>query len=217
MPSSDSLVLWVDAFFLSPYAFSSFIALKEKKLPFELRLVPLHEKAQHASDYRDRSLTSRVPTLAHGEFQLSESSAIDEYLEETFPAPTYARIYPRDPKARARVRQVQAWIRSDLMALREERSANTLFYERAGAPLSPEGRAAADKLFRVVDRMLPDGAEHLAGDWSIADSELAFMLHRLILNGDPIPDRMQHYAERQWQRPTVREWVVRERPPYAPY
>jgi glutathione S-transferase len=217
MPISDALVLWIDAFFLSPYAFSSFVALKEKKLPFELRLVPLHEKAQHAPDYRDRSLTSRVPTLAHGELQLSESSAIDEYLEESFPAPAYAPIYPRDLKARARVRQVQAWIRSDLMPLREERSANTMFYERAGAPLSPEGRAAADKLLRVVDRILPEGAEHLVGVWCIADSELSFMLHRLILNGDPIPDRLRRYAERQWQRPTVREWVVRERPPYAPY
>lgn len=217
MSASDSLVLWVDALFISPYAFSSFVALKEKKLAFELRVVPLHEKGQHAADYRDRSLTSRVPTLAHGEFQLSESSAIDEYLEDAFPAPTYASIYPRDPKARARVRQVQAWIRSDLMPLREARSANTLFYERAGAPLSPDGRAAADKLIRVVDRILPRDAQHLTGDWCIADSELAFMLHRLILNGDSIPDRLRRYAECQWQRPTVREWVERERLPYAPY
>jgi glutathione S-transferase len=217
MPASDSLVLWVDALFISPYAFSSFVALKEKELLFELRLVPLHEKAQHAADYRDRSLTSRVPTLAHGEFQLSESSAIDEYLEEVFPPPTYAPIYPRDPKTRARIRQVQAWIRSDLMPLREERSANTLFYERADTPLSPDGRAAADKLIRVVDRLLPRDAQHLTGDWCIADSELAFMLHRLILNGDSLPDRLRLYAERQWQRPSVREWVERARPSYAPY
>jgi len=171
MAASDSLVLWVDAFFLSPYAFSSFVALKEKKLPFELRLVPIHEKAQHAADYRDRSLTSRVPTLAHGEFQLSESSAIDEYLEEVFPAPSYAPIYPREPKARARVRQVQAWIRSDLMPVREERSANTMFYERAGEPLSSEGKAAAEKLFRVVDRILPRDAQHLVGGGARRSSE----------------------------------------------
>ena len=43
------------------------------------------------------------------------------------------------------------------------------------------------------------------------------MFHRLILNGDPLPDRLRRYAERQWQRPSVKEWVDRERPPYVPY
>ena len=217
MPPSESLALWVDGFFLSPYAFSSFVVLKEKGLPFDLRLVPIHEKAQHSAAYRQRSLTSRVPTFAHGSFELSESSAIDEYLEETFAPPGYAAVYPREPRMRARVRQVQAWLRSDLMALREERSANTMFYEHAREPLSAAGRAAADKLVDVVERVLPDGAEHLAGSWSIADSDLAFMFHRLILNGDAVPARLRRYAERQWQRPSVRAWVDRERAPYVPY
>ena len=217
MPTTESLTLWVDAFFISPYAFSSFVVSKEKDLPFDTRLVPFHEKAQHEKAYRDRSLTSRVPTLTHGSFDLSESSAIDEYLDETFAPPTYPAVYPRDPRARARVRQVQAWLRSDLMALREERSANTMFYEHAQEPLSPAGRAAAEKLVGVVERILPEGAAHLIGDWCIADSELAFMFHRLILNGDPLPDRLRRYAALQWQRASVREWVERERPRYVPY
>lgn len=96
------------------------------------------------------------------------------------------------------------------MALREERSANTMFYERAHEPLSAAGRAAAEKLVAVVDGLLPEGATHLVGEWCIADSELAFILHRLILNGDPLPERLKRYAERQWQRASVREWVERE-------
>ncbi len=103
------------------------------------------------------------------------------------------------------------------MALREERSANTMFYERANQPLTSAGRAAADKLVAVVERLLPEGASHFVGAWSIADSELAFMLHRLILNEDPLPARLRRYAEDQWRRASVREWVERERAPYVPY
>ena len=158
-----------------------------------------------------------MPTLAHGAFELSESSAIDEYLEEVFAPPLYPAVYPREVRARARTRQLQAWLRSDLMALREERSANTMFYERANAPLSEAGRSASEKLVSVLERVLPDGATQLFSEWCIADAELAFMLHRLILNGDPLPEHVQRYAETQWRRPTVREWVARERAPYVPY
>jgi glutathione S-transferase len=50
-----------------------------------------------------------VPLLVDGGFSLSESSAITEYLDEVYPG---APLYPRDPQARARARQVQAWLRS---------------------------------------------------------------------------------------------------------
>lgn len=46
---------------------------------------------------------------------------------------------------------------------------------------------------------------------------LGFMLHRLILNGDPVPPRVRAYAEAQWQRPAVREWVEQRRIPLVPY
>ena len=38
------------------------------------------------------------------------------------------------------------------------------------------------------------------------------MLHRLILNGDPVPERLVKYAERTWQRKSVRDFVERPRP-----
>ena len=74
------LTLWVDAFWISPYAFSSFVALEEKKLPYDVEEVKMHEGGNRAPDYARCSLTARVPMLRHGDFHLSESSAIAEYL-----------------------------------------------------------------------------------------------------------------------------------------
>jgi glutathione S-transferase len=57
------------------------------------------------------------------------------------------------------------------------------------------------------------GAEHLFGRWSIADLDLALMLNRLVMNRDPVPDRLACYARDQWARPAVQRWVERVRPP----
>jgi glutathione S-transferase len=212
---SDELVLYVDDHWISPYAFSVFVVLEEKGLPFEARTVALPDRAHLEAGYAAKSLTARVPALEHGGFALAESSAIVEYLDDAFPKT--ARALPAEVKPRARARQVMAWLRSDLDGLREERPTTTMFYERATKPLSGRGQLAADKLTRVAEALLPRGATSLFGAWSAADTDLAFMLHRLILNGHPVPDGPRAFAEATWQRPSVRKWVDHERRAYRPY
>lgn len=209
--SESKLKLFVDRQFASPYAMSVFVSLVEKGIPFDLAQVDLDASQNLLPAYRDQSLTARVPTLVHGEFSLAESSAISEYLDEAFPAPDYSTVYPKNTRDRARARQVQAWLRSDLMPVREERNTGVIFFERNPVPLSQAGRTAADKLIRVADSLLHDGCEHLFGAWSIADTDLALMLNRLVLNGDAVPDKLKHYAGRQWQRPAVQQWVQQKR------
>ena len=89
--------------------------------------------------FQSRSLTSRVPALTHGDFHLTESTAIAEYLEQIYPAPDHLALYPEAP-GRARA-QLQAWLRGDLGALRQERPTETVFWDQPGQPLS--GDAAA--------------------------------------------------------------------------
>jgi glutathione S-transferase len=110
-----------------------------------------------------------------------------------------------------------AWIRSDLMAIREERSTVTMFYQPARQPLSPAGEAARDKLVRAAELLVPPGRPTIASDFSIADADLAFMLQRLLRSGDAVPDRLRAYADEHWQRPSVRAFVERQRPPYVPH
>ena len=207
---TGSLTLYVDAQYASPYAMSAFVALTVKQVPFELRTVDLSAAANHAPEFAGLSLTRRVPTLLHGEFALSESSAIAEYIEDVFPG---APLYPADAKHKARARQVQAWLRSDLMPIRMERSTEVVFYGAKVPALSAAGEAAAAKLFAAAESLLPAGNEHLFGQWCIADVDLALMLNRLVLNGDAVPARLADYARRQWTHPAVRRWAGFERPP----
>lgn len=212
------MTLFVDWYWVSPYAFSCFVSLKEKGAPFDAQEIKLQEKDHHREEYRAGSLTGRVPALRHGDFWLAESSAICEYLEDVFPAPAYRRLYPEDPRQRARARMVQAWVRSDLMPIRDERSTATMFYEHAKTPLSTRAQVAVETLFRVAGQLVPDGATSLFGEWSVADADLTFMLHRLILNGHELPPKLRAFADAQWQRPSVQAWVTHPRPlKYVPY
>ena len=203
------LSLYVDAHFTSPYAMSAFVTLREKGLEFELLTLNLDTAENQTDAYTHLSLTGRVPTLVQGEFALSESSAITEYLEDVFPQ---VPVYPREPRQRARARQIQAWLRSDLLAIRQERSTLVVFCGVQYGPLSTQAQMAADKLIAAAQQWLAEGDDYLFGQWSIADVDLAVMLNRLILNGDPVPAPLVAYAQRQWQRPSVQAWVNQSRP-----
>ena len=207
--SQGPLHLYVDSLFTSPYAMSVFVALREKGLAFETLTLDLDAGQNQAADFAQRSLTQRVPTLVDGDFALSESSAITEYLDQAYPE---TRVYPADVQQRARARQVQAWLRSDLLPIRQERSTLVVFCGQKRPPLSAEAQAAATKLISAAQALLADNREYLCGQWSIADVDLAVMLNRLILNGDAMPAQLVAYAQRQWQRPSVREWVELRRP-----
>lgn len=194
------LRLHVDAKMTRPYAMSVFVALQEKGLAFEMKKVDLGARANHSASYASLSLTHRVPTLEHDVFALSESSAITEYLEEVFPG---APLYPADPKLKAKARQVQAWIRSDLMPIRLDRSTELIFYGLPGEPLSPAALASTEVLYAAAGALLADGQAHLFGRWSLADVDLALMLNRLLHAGDAVPDALAQYVERQWRHPAI--------------
>ncbi len=218
-----SLTLTRDRHWISPYVFSVYVALEEKKLSFEIEEIALHDGAQRTPAYADASVTARVPALRHRvagqtELVLAESSAIVEYLEDVFPAPEHARVLPADLRERARARQLMAWIRSDdTLPIREHRSTATMFYERAGAPLPEAARGAAKKLIEVAGRVIRSPESDLFATFSIADADLAFMLMRLVLNDDDVPAPIRAYAEHQWKRPSIRAFVDTPRPTFIAY
>jgi glutathione S-transferase len=212
-----ALTLYSDSFSISPYAFSVFVALEEKGIPYTLKTVSIPDKAHHRAEYRDPSVTGRIPAIDHDGFWLAESAAIVDYLEDVFPPPQYARALPEGPKERARARMVMHWMRSDLMPIREERPTHMMFYQRAEKPLSADGHTAMARLLDGASRLVPAGATSLFGAWSQADSDLAFMLHRLLLNNHEVPAKLRTFAEAQWQRPSVQKWVALPRPPYVAY
>ncbi|MBA5636772.1 glutathione transferase [Duganella sp. LX20W] len=205
-----SFKLVVDSLFASPYAMSVYVALTEKGLPFSLETMDLEAGVHRRPPYRDLALTGRIPALVHDGFVLTESSAITEYLDEAFPAPQYTALYPQEIHRRARARQLQGWLRSGLMPLRVERDTESVFFRPTNVPLSAEAQLCADQVIRAAEQLV-DGA-HLFGQWSIADTDLAMMLQRLIVNGDPVPPRLRDYADAQWQRPSVQRWLAHHQP-----
>jgi glutathione S-transferase len=204
----DDLVLYGSDNFTSPYVFSAFVTLTEKGVPFRLELVSLERGEHHRPEYAGPSVTGKVPALRQGDFWVAESSAIDEYVEDAFPPPAHPRLYPADPKARARVRMVQAFLRSDLGPLRSERPTSSLFLGEAVRPLGAEARASAEKLAQVAEKVLPAGASFVGGGtFSPADADLALMLQRLVANGDPCPERLAAWARTIFARPSIRAWL----------
>lgn len=78
------ITLWSDANFFSPYVMSVYVALAEKGLAFTLKTVDLDGGEHLKPQWQGYDLTRRVPVLEIDGFALSESSAIDEYLEDRF-------------------------------------------------------------------------------------------------------------------------------------
>ena len=208
------MLLYVDSYFASPYALAAYVGLREKDLAFEVKPLELSANAQKEDAFAITSITRRIPTLVHDHFALSESSAICEYIDESFEG---TALYPAGLRDRARARQIQAWVRSDLVPIREERPTFVVFCGARRPALSDQALDAAQKLFAAALLLLEGRTEYLFGDWSIADVDLAMMLQRLVAHGDAVPQRLVDYANHQWLRPSVQQWVKHQRPRLSAY
>lgn len=98
------------------------------------------------------------------------------------------------------------------MPIRIERNTTVVFFGARLKPLSQEAQESASRLFTAVSALLPAGAKNLFGDWCIADTDLALMLNRLAMHEDVMPDRLREYAQQQWARPSVKDWLALDRP-----
>jgi glutathione S-transferase len=183
-------------------------------LTFNVKPLEIFANAQKESAFATTSITRRIPTLIHDHFSLSESSAICEYIDESFEG---TQLYPIGLRDRARARQVQAWMRSDLMPIRDERPTFVVFCGARRPALSPQAVEATHKLFAAALQLLEGRSEYLFGEWSIADVDLAMMLQRLVSHGDAVPQRLVEYANHQWQRPSVQQWINLKRPRLTEY
>jgi len=207
------LTLFVDAFFCTPFDFRCWVALREKGLEFTISRAMMHEGQGLTASYKQNSVTGRVPGLVHGDFWLAESLAIIEYLEEAFPAPGWPSLWPVDPLARARARQVLSFLGSDLFDLLRERPSWTIFYPGERAPLTPPARVAADELLAIAERVQAEGALE---PWSMASADLTFALLRLSRGGEALPRALQELVDQNIRRPSVASYLHHDRPPNPP-
>lgn len=213
------------------------IALAEKALDWDSRLIDLRRGDQHAPEYLALNPNAVVPTLVHDGRVLIESTVIVEYLDDAFPSPA---LMPVEPFRRA---QARLWMKKidDLHAacstltfaiafratlLRMGPEARDAHFARIPDPAYRERQRLSVELgldaphvaqaARLHDRFIGDmeralqSSRWLAGDgYSLADVVATPYVHRAELLG----------MDGLWAaRPHVAEWLscVRARPSFEP-
>ena len=101
-------------YFRSSACYRVRIALNLKGLAYDSVPVSLLDNAQRAPEYLSKNPQGLVPALLDGEQLLTQSLAICEYLEETYPQPA---LLPNDAIGRARVRALALSIACDIHPL----------------------------------------------------------------------------------------------------
>ncbi|HEU4728070.1 MAG TPA: glutathione transferase [Kofleriaceae bacterium] len=204
----SDLTLYAESTWMSPWVFHAMVALEEKRLPYKLEVVPQPTPISTRAALQYRAIRGTVPILVHGEFWVSESLAISEYLAETFPAPAHPRLFPADLTERARARQIMLFLRTSLFALRDARPTSTVFGRPSTRPMPENARAEAAELERVALALISNDRTTLFEHWCIADCDLALALMRLVANQDPLERRLVNYALAQFDRKSVRKFIA---------
>jgi maleylpyruvate isomerase len=110
-------------FWRSIASFRVRVALKLKGLAFEETPVDILSGEQFKPDYDDVNPEHVVPTFIHDGYQLFQSMAIMEYLDDIRPAP---RLLPEDAKERAYARSLALMTIADAHPLTVPRVRNHL-------------------------------------------------------------------------------------------
>jgi len=162
-------------------------------------------------EFRRLNPRHKIPVLQHGQFVLSESAAIVQYLSDTFADPSefYA---PRDARSRAELNEWCYFIVTEL-------DAASLYVVRRHSDLAPiygaaETAVGSAKTYFLhnLEAMAPriDRAPYLLGDrLSGADILLMTCLDWALVSGIALPKQAVDYRLRIAQRPAYRAALKR--------
>lgn len=159
--------------YVSPYVRKVLAALNLKRLSFEVDpITPFYGN----DEFERLSPLRRIPVLIDGDFSISDSTVICDYLDEAYPGHP---LYPADPTQRARARWLEEFADTRLGDL----FIWSLFYQKVvrplvwGEPTDEERVARAEKeeipaALDYLETQLPtDG--YLFGDIGVADIAIA--------------------------------------------
>jgi maleylpyruvate isomerase len=170
-------------YFRSGAGYRTRIALHLKGLAFERIAVNLLAGEHKASAHIARNPQGLVPALSVDAALISQSPAILEWLEETYPDPP---LLPKAPLARAKVRAMAALICCDIHPLNNLRVLRRLrdVYEQDDDGVSEWARAWIEPGFAALETLISESPG--AGDWcwgdgpTIADCCLVPQIHAAV-------------------------------------
>lgn len=198
-------MLRLGGFPISNYYNKIKIALLEKEIPFEEILqLPSQEPATLA-----QTPMGKVPFLVLEDGQsLSESQVIFDYLEEIHPAKP---LYPGDPVARARCRELIAHMELDLELPARRLYPEAFFNGKASEETKTQVREVLAKGVRTLKQLAKFSPFVAGGEFGAADCAAAVHLPliglatKLALGGDVLAEmpEVKAYQKLVFSRPSL--------------
>jgi glutathione S-transferase len=191
----------------SSWSMRPWLAMRASGIPFEEIFIPLY--TDNKAD-KDRILgfsrAGKVPALIDGDVTVWDSLSIIEYLAERFPD---ARLWPRDPAARAHARSTSAEMHSGFLPLRNECGMN--LHRPVGAvTLSADAQANVARVQEIWtecrDRHGKSGP-YLFGAFTAADAMYAPVVHRFRTYAIKVSPQAQAYMGTMMAQPAFAGWT----------
>ena len=188
--------------------------LAELGLEYELHPIGSRTGETQKADFLRMNPRHKIPVLRHGSFVVTESAAILQYLNETFPHP---EVYlPTDAQSRARLAEWCYFIMTEL-------DAGSLYVVRRHAGLkhvygeAPTAVEAGKSYFlHNLEAMAPRiGVEssYLLGDkLSTADILMMTCLEWALIEKLALPHNVMKYRDRLASRPAFKAALVKNFP-----
>ncbi len=191
-------------------------ALAELGLDYESRPIQPRTGETKTPEYTALTARQKIPLLQDGDFTITESAAIINYLSDTYGAETNTLV-PSDTRERARCLECSFFIISELDAaslyvIRRHRYLPEIYGE---APQVCEQAAAYfGQQMRTVERQLAEDRPCLLGDrLTMADMLLSTCLTWAVSYGVPVDPRALAYNVRITDRAAYRQASIHNTPP----
>lgn len=198
---------------LSSYTQKVLMALYELGAEFTFREINLGEEADRAL-MREVEPMGRMPALRQGDFTLSQSSLMIEWLDRHHPGPL--RLLDPDPDAALIARQWDRFMDFQVMQMMQNIVDARLFMgEGAEARVAPFARGKLDLAYAALERQL-QGRDWLAGGFGLADcAAMPALFYAGAIHPFADHPRLAGYFDRLVARPSARRVIEGARPYYG--
>jgi glutathione S-transferase len=188
---------------VSSWSLRPWVLMKHFEIPFEEILVKL-DLPDTTKNILKYSPTGKVPCLVDGNFNVWESAAIMEYLNDKFPE---KKMYPSNMQDRAIARALSMEMHAgfskmrDLLSFNAKKRHQNFDYTPA---LSDINRVKAI----WTEQLQKSSGPFLFGDFSIADAMYAPVVGRFQTYGVPVEGLVKDYYERMLALPAMKAWYA---------
>lgn len=189
----------------SSWSLRAWLAVEQTGAPYEEILISTADPDWRAQIKRV-SPSGKVPLLIDGGFQVGDSLAIVEYLNERFPN---AGLWPADAKARAVARSVAAEMHSGFVALRMNMEMDIAANEpgKGHVPDALADAARIQAIWRDCRHRFGQGGPFLFGTFSAADCFYAPVVFRFRSYGVALDANAKAYCDAMVKETKVAKWI----------